>query len=404
MIIGVVGGGAAGFFAAIHAAYSGHNVILFEKHRKVLSKVLISGGGRCNVTQGIANANELLKGYPRGRRFLKKVFAHFGTTDTLSWFENRGVPLKTEADGRVFPKSDDSRSIVSALVNEAERLGIRVELNRGVESVEALTPGFRVRGKDFSERLDRLIVCSGGSSKREGYGFLEKLGLNLVPPIPSLFTFNTPETELKKLRGLSVPSGHIRFEGSKLNYSGPILITHWGLSGPAVLKLSAFGASWLHEKSYQAVALIRWDADFTPEGLLQALQAYKSNHPRKIIHRNPLFGLPARLWGFLASVAEIEEELKWEAVSKKKINKLIENLFKFSLKISGKTTFKEEFVTAGGIALDEIDPNTLESRKYPGLFFAGEVIDVDGITGGYNFQAAWSTGFLAGKSSTIEEL
>jgi predicted Rossmann fold flavoprotein len=404
MTIGVVGGGAAGFFAAIHAAYSGNKVMLFEKHRKVLSKVLISGGGRCNLTQGTFNTIELLKGYPRGRNFLKKVFAHFSVADTVSWFEKHGVPVKTEADGRVFPQSDDSRSVVSALLNEARRVGVVVEMNRGVGSIEVLKNGFRVQGKDFSRCVDRLIVCSGGSSKQEGYGFMDGLGLRMVAPIPSLFTFNTPETELKKLRGLSVPNGYIRFEGSKLNYSGPILITHWGLSGPAVLKLSAFGAGWLHEKSYQAVALIRWDEGFTPDSLLRELQAYKTKHPRKNIHKNALFGLPARLWIFLASRAEIDEELNWEAISKKKINKLIENLFKFPLKISGKTTFKEEFVTAGGIALDEIDPNTMESRKYPGLFFAGEVIDVDGITGGYNFQAAWSTGFLAGKSSTIVEL
>lgn len=400
MTIGVVGGGAAGFFAAIHAASSGHKVILFEKNRKVLSKVLVSGGGRCNVTQGTFKNSELLKGYPRGSRFLKKVFPHFNAKDTFSWFESRGVPLKTEADGRVFPQSDDSRSVVSALLNEANRLGVHVELNKAVVNVEVRMDGFKIEGKSFSEKVDRLIICSGGTAKREGYALMERLGHSLVPPVPSLFTFNAPETGLIKLKGLSVPNGQIRFEGSKLTYSGPILITHWGISGPAVLKLSAFGANWLHDKRYQAVALIRWDEGFTPEGLDTQLAGFKSNHPRKAVRKNPLFGLPSRLWDFLASEAGMEEELKWEGASKKKINKLIENLFKFSLIISGKTTFKEEFVTAGGIALDEIDPNSLESKKIPGLYFAGEVMDVDGITGGYNFQAAWSTGFLAGKSST----
>lgn len=400
MTIGVVGGGAAGFFAAIHAASSGHKVILFEKNRKVLSKVLVSGGGRCNVTQGTFKNSELLKGYPRGSRFLKKVFPHFNAKDTFSWFESRGVPLKTEADGRVFPQSDDSRSVVSALLNEANRLGVHVELNKAVVNVEVRMDGFKIEGKSFSEKVDRLIICSGGTAKREGYALMERLGHSLVPPVPSLFTFIAPETGLIKLKGLSVPNGQIRFEGSKLTYSGPILITHWGISGPAVLKLSAFGANWLHDKRYQAVALIRWDEGFTPEGLDTQLAGFKSNHPRKAVRKNPLFGLPSRLWDFLASEAGMEEELKWEGASKKKINKLIENLFKFSLIISGKTTFKEEFVTAGGIALDEIDPNSLESKKIPGLYFAGEVMDVDGITGGYNFQAAWSTGFLAGKSST----
>ncbi|MDN3690220.1 NAD(P)/FAD-dependent oxidoreductase [Cyclobacterium jeungdonense] len=400
MTIGVVGGGAAGFFAAIHAACSGHKVILFEKNQKVLSKVLVSGGGRCNVTQGTFKNSELLKGYPRGSRFLKKVFPHFSTKDTFSWFESRGVPLKTETDGRVFPQSDDSRSVVSVLLNEANRLGVRVELNKAVLNIEVHGDGFKIEGKSFSEEVDRLIICSGGTAKREGYALMERLGHSLVPPVPSLFTFNAPETELIKLKGISVPNGQIRFEGSKLTYSGPILITHWGISGPAVLKLSAFGAKWLHNKSYHAVALIRWDEGFTPEGLATQLAAFKSKHPRKTIRKNPLFEVPARLWDFLASEAGMEEELKWEGASKKKINKLIENLFKFPLIISGKTTFKEEFVTAGGIALDEIDPNSLESKKIPGLYFAGEVMDVDGITGGYNFQVAWSTGFLAGKSST----
>ncbi|WP_162415593.1 BaiN/RdsA family NAD(P)/FAD-dependent oxidoreductase [Cyclobacterium roseum] len=400
MTIGVVGGGAAGFFAAIHAACSGHKVILFEKNRKVLSKVLVSGGGRCNVTQGTFKNNELLKGYPRGSRFLKKVFEHFTVKDTFSWFESRGVPLKTESDGRVFPQSDDSRSVVSVLVNEATRLGVRIELNKAIVNIEVLREGFKVEGKAFSEKVDRLIICSGGSAKREGYALLERLGHSLVPPVPSLFTFNAPETGLIKLKGISMPNGLIRFEGSKLSYSGPILITHWGISGPAVLKLSAFGANWLHDKHYQAVALIRWDEGFTPEGLATQLAAFKREHARKAIRKNPLFGVPTRLWDFLAASASIEEELKWEDISKKKINKLIENLFKFPLIISGKTTFKEEFVTAGGISLDEVDPNSLESKKIPGLYFAGEVMNVDGITGGYNFQAAWSTGFLAGKSST----
>ncbi|WP_162339548.1 BaiN/RdsA family NAD(P)/FAD-dependent oxidoreductase [Cyclobacterium salsum] len=400
MTIGVVGGGAAGFFAAIHAASSGHKVILFEKNRKVLSKVLVSGGGRCNVTQGTFKNNELLKGYPRGSGFLKKVFEHFTVKDTFSWFESRGVPLKTESDGRVFPKSDDSQSVVSALVNEANRLGVRIELNKAIVNIEVQREGFKMEGKAFSEEVDRLIICSGGSAKREGYGLLERLGHSLVPPVPSLFTFNAPEAGLIKLKGISMPNGLIRFEGSKLSYSGPILITHWGISGPAVLKLSAFGANWLHDKHYQAVALIRWDEDFSSEGLATQLVSFKRQHARKTIRKNPLFGIPARLWDFLAASATIEEELKWEDISKKKINKLIENLFKFPLIISGKTTFKEEFVTAGGISLDEVDPNSLESKKIPGLYFAGEVMNVDGITGGYNFQAAWSTGFLAGKSST----
>lgn len=400
MKIGVVGGGAAGFFSAIHAAYAGHKVKLFEKSPKVLSKVLISGGGRCNLTHGTFFLNELLKGYPRGSGFLKKVFHHFSTSDTMAWFESRGVLLKTETDLRVFPKSDDSQTIVNLLLDQANKYGVEVMTRKAIREIIPVDGYFLLKGEEIEEKMDRLIICTGGSNKKEPYSFLEKLGHTIIDPIPSLFTFNTPDSGLKLLKGISVPNGKIRFEGSKLSYSGPILITHWGISGPAVLKLSAFGADWLHGKQYQAAVLIKWDESFSEPGLKNALNDFKKRHPKKNIRKNALFSLPARLWQYLTLKADIEEHLNWDDISKKKINKLIENLFNFSLIISGKTTFKEEFVTAGGVDLREIDANTMESKLIPGLFFAGEVIDVDGITGGFNFQAAWSTGFLAGKSST----
>jgi hypothetical protein len=398
--VGIIGGGASGFFAAIQAAKNGAEVFLFEKSNKVLSKVLISGGGRCNVTNGTSSPSEFLKGYPRGNKFMKKVFKSFNPKDTLSWFEGRGVPLKTEQDGRVFPVSDKSTSIANVLQKEAYSFGVKVLYQSGIQEVKQVDGKFFLKSADNIWAVDRLIICTGGKPKKEGYTLVEQLGHSIQPPIPSLFTFNSPSSQIIELKGLSVPNGHIRFEGSQLQYSGPILITHWGISGPAVLKLSAFGAKWLHEKEYEAVALIKWQADFTEEGLRTELLAYKKEHPLKKISRNPLYGLPARLWEFLTDKAEIEHELRWEAVNKKKINKLIEKLFKFSLIVSGKTIFKEEFVTAGGVELNEIDANTMESKLVKGLYFAGEVIDVDGITGGYNFQAAWSTGFLAGNAST----
>ncbi|SHM86247.1 hypothetical protein SAMN04488057_104125 [Cyclobacterium lianum] len=404
MKIGVIGGGAAGFFAAIHAPYAGHKVKLFEKSPKVLSKVLISGGGRCNVTHGTHLINELLKGYPRGKQFLKKVFGHFSTTDTVAWFESRGVSLKTEADLRVFPESNDSKTIVRILMDEAARYGVQVLTRQPIDRLSVSEGEFVLGGKGLEEKVDRLIVCTGGNNKRAGYAFLEQLGHRVIDPIPSLFTFNTPDSALIKLKGISVPDGMIRFAGSKLKYSGPILITHWGVSGPAVLKLSAFGAEWLFDQQYQAEVLISWDRHFTETGLKDAMYAYKQAHPKKNIQKNALFDLPSRLWQFLAENAAVEEALIWEDISKKKINKLTENLFNFPLKISGKTTFKEEFVTAGGVDLAEIDADTMESKLIKGLFFAGEVINVDGITGGYNFQAAWSTGFLAGKSSTKKQI
>jgi len=400
MKIGVVGGGAAGFFSAIHAAYAGHKVKLFEKSPKVLSKVLVSGGGRCNVTHGTVFLNDLLKGYPRGSSFLKKVFSHFSTSDTMAWFESRGVLLKTEADLRVFPQSDDSQTIVNVLLDQAKKYDVEILTRHSIREILPENGRFLIKGEEKEEKVDRLIICSGGSNKKESYSFLAKLGHSIINPIPSLFTFNTPDAGLKLLKGISVPNGKIRFEGSKIHYSGPILITHWGISGPAVLKLSAFGADWLYDKEYKTSALIKWDANFTESGLKKVLNDFRQAHPKKNIQKNALFGLPSRLWQYLTSKAEIEENLIWDGISQKKINKLIENLFNFSLIISGKTTFKEEFVTAGGVDLREIDANTMESKLIPGLFFAGEVIDVDGITGGYNFQAAWSTGFLAGKSST----
>lgn len=398
--VGVIGGGASGFFAAIHAAENGAETILFEKSKKVLSKVLVSGGGRCNVTNGTASASEFLKGYPRGGKFMKKVFRSFSAKDTFSWFESRGVPLKTERDGRVFPVSDSSSSITGVLQQEAQKYGVKVIYKFGIQEVKLVKGRFLLKSDKNSMVVDRLVICTGGKPRKEGYTLVTQLGHTLNPPIPSLFTFNAPDAEIISLKGLSVPKGHIRFEGTQMQYSGPILITHWGISGPAVLKLSAFGADWLHEKNYHAVALIKWDNSFTEESLRTSLTSYRSEHPLKNIWGNPLFGIPARLWKFLAEKAEIDHELRWEGINKKKINKLIENLSKFSLIISGKTTFKEEFVTAGGVVLGEIDPKTMESKLINGLFFAGEVIDVDGITGGYNFQAAWSTGYVAGKNST----
>ncbi|GEO20147.1 NAD(P)/FAD-dependent oxidoreductase [Cyclobacterium qasimii] len=399
--VGIIGGGASGFFAAIQAAKNGAEVYLFEKSSKVLSKVLVSGGGRCNVTNGASSTSEFLKGYPRGNKFMKKVFKSFNPKDTVYWFESRRVPLKTEQDGRVFPVSDMSSSIANVLQEEAQSFGVKVVYQFGIQEVKVVNGKFLLKSAKDNREVDRLVICTGGKPKKEGYTLVDQLGHSINPPIPSLFTFNSPSSEIIALKGLSVPNGHIRFEGSQLQYSGPILITHWGISGPAVLKLSAFGAAWLHENHYEATALIKWQENFTEDGLRAELLSYKGMHPLKKISTNPLFGLPGRLWEFLTEKAEIDQELRWEAVNKKKINKLIENLFRFSLKISGKTTFKEEFVTAGGVSLNEIDPNTMESKLVKGLFFAGEVIDVDGITGGYNFQAAWSTGFLAGNASSL---
>lgn len=397
--IGVIGAGAAGYFAAIHASSSNSEVTILEKTSKSLAKVKISGGGRCNVTHAAFEISKLAKNYPRGEKFLKKVFRHFAVSDTVEWFESRGVSLKTEADGRMFPTTDDSQTIIDALEKEASEKGVKLIFNFPVQQVKRVAKGFEVHGKDNNFVFDRLIVCTGGSPKIDGFKFIKSLVTNIINPIPSLFTFNTPTEPIRRFMGLSVPDAHIRLEGTKLAYRGPLLITHWGLSGPAVLKLSAFGADWLHAQQYVANAHIRWQADWTEDFLAAQMGQFQQNRPKKKISGNPLFGIPARLWEHLVEKSEISEELLWQNLPKKNFHKLLQNLFCYIVHIEGKTTFKDEFVTAGGIDLAEVDPDTMMSRTCPNLFFAGEVLNIDGITGGFNFQAAWSTGYLAGKSA-----
>jgi predicted Rossmann fold flavoprotein len=399
MKIGIIGAGAAGYFAAIHAAGNGAEVTIFEKTNKPLAKVKISGGGRCNVTHHEQKVSRLAKHYPRGEKFLKRVFPHFSVKDTIHWFESRGVVLKVEEDGRIFPKSNDSQTIIDALQKEAQKLNIKLLQGQPIQQIQKEGNTFILTSEKNTYKVDRLIVCSGGNPKKSYYSFIEKLGHQIHSPIPSLFTFNTPEAPIRKLMGISVPNAFVKLEGSKLAYSGPLLITHWGLSGPAVLKLSAFGAEWLHEKQYLTKAHIRWNVDWTENQLVTDLQQFKNQHPKKQLMSNPLFGLPNRLWVHLCEVSEIMPPITWQNLPKKQFNKLVQNLFCYIVEVKGKTTFKEEFVTAGGVNLSEVNPETMESKLVKGLFFAGEVLNIDGITGGFNFQAAWSTGYLAGTSA-----
>lgn len=399
MKIAVIGGGAAGFFAAIHASKKGSSVTIFEKSPKLLSKVKVSGGGRCNVTHKPLEISKLVKNYPRGEKFLKKVFRHFKSEDTINWFESRSVPLKVEGDGRMFPVSDDSQTIIDALLKEANQLGIQIKTSTGIKAIQNQGNSFLLETNQGELTFDAVIVAGGGHPKLEGYSFLKKLKHSIVSPIPSLFTFNTPQEPIKKLMGISMPDAHVKIEGTKLNYQGPLLITHWGVSGPAVLKLSAFGAEWLHEKKYHARAIINWNSDFNETKYLEHLMAYATSHPARKVINYPLFEVPGRLWEYLCNRSEIELNQTFNGLSKKQYNKLVQNLFCHILNIDGKTTFKEEFVTAGGIALQEVNPNTMESMYHPNLYFAGEILNIDGITGGFNFQAAWSTGYLAGISS-----
>ncbi|RIY13478.1 NAD(P)/FAD-dependent oxidoreductase [Hymenobacter rubripertinctus] len=401
-----MGGGAAGFFGAIACAEANPKlrVLLLEKTGKLLSKVRISGGGRCNVTHAADTPAQLVQHYPRGARQLKEPFRQFGAPDTVRWFESRGVPLKTEPDGRMFPTTDSSETIAQCLLEAARRAGVEILLQTTAERIEPLTGGGfrlvlsgpRVLAPELA--VARVLVATGGAPKSAQYDWLRQLGHAVQEPVPSLFTFNVPDSPLRELPGVSVARARVRVAGEKLEYEGPVLVTHWGVSGPAVLKLSAWGARRLHELNYQSTTLINWVPDFTEDTLRQHLQEHRGPHGRKIVVSNPLFGLPQRLWRTLAEQAGIGAETRWNELPAKLQNRLIEALLRTALPMRGKTTYKDEFVTCGGISLGEINMQTMESRLVPGLHFAGEVLDVDGITGGFNFQAAWTTGHLAGRA------
>ncbi|KAA9346071.1 BaiN/RdsA family NAD(P)/FAD-dependent oxidoreductase [Adhaeribacter soli] len=400
-IIAVIGGGAAGFFGAITCARQNPKarVILFEKTCKLLSKVKVSGGGRCNVTHHCFNPNELVKFYPRGSKQLKQPFKEFGAQDTVNWFEKRGVKLKVEADGRMFPVTDNSETIVNCLLREAENAGVQVLTHTDITQI-IVQPGegFKLTSaKGQHWQAAKVLVTTGGQNKPENYEWLAALGHRIEKPVPSLFTFNVPASYLKELPGISVPRAIVKITGQKLESEGPLLITHWGFSGPAVLRLSAWGARLLNDLNYQFSASINWVPDFTEETLRAELLSFKNLHAKKVISSNAFFGLPQRLWKAFTEQAGIPAELRWLDISNKSLNKLLETLLRGIFEVRGKTTFKEEFVTCGGVALSEVDMATLESRKVKGLYFAGEVLDIDGITGGFNFQAAWTTGYLAGR-------
>ncbi|KAA9327729.1 NAD(P)/FAD-dependent oxidoreductase [Hymenobacter busanensis] len=399
-----MGGGAAGFFGAIACAEAnpGLTVYLIEKTTKLLSKVRVSGGGRCNVTHHCFSPAQLVQHYPRGGKQLKEPFNEFGAQDTVRWFESRGVKLKTEADGRMFPVTDSSETIAQCLLDAAQRAGVRILLSTTAESIQPLPEGgfaLTLTGAHARQlQVHKLLAATGGNPKSEGYNWLRALGHGIQEPVPSLFTFNVPQSPLKELMGVSVPHARVVLAGEKLDYEGPLLVTHWGVSGPAVLKLSAWGARRLHQLQYTGTALISWVPTHTEETLRQWLNVFRAEHGKKVVVSNPLFGLPQRLWRTLTEQAGIGAETRWNELLAKLQNRLIETLLRQPLAVRGKTTFKEEFVTCGGIPLSEVNLKTMESRRVPGLYFAGEVLDIDGITGGFNFQAAWTTGYLAGRA------
>ena len=397
----VIGGGAAGFFGAINAATlnPGLKILILEKSNRLLTKVRISGGGRCNVTHHCFEPTPLSKHYPRGQKQLKKMFREFQAKDVVDWFQSRGVKLKTESDGRMFPITNNSETVIECFMSEARQLKIRIEKQAEVIGVESQGKGYYlVKTLDQNEyQAKRLLITTGGSPKASSYEWLAKLGHQIVSPIPSLFTFNDRDKRFKDLMGVSVSEGRIQIPGTNFKEGGPILITHWGLSGPAVIKLSAWAAEYLHKHNYSFKVLVSWIGNVSEEELRTFLANYCLVHPKKTIVKDSQFGLPGRLWERLTELAEIPDTKIWSELSKKSINKLIENLIRCSFQIQGKTTFKEEFVTCGGVSLEDVNIDTMESKKRSGIYFAGEVLNIDGETGGFNFQSAWTTSLLAAR-------
>jgi len=399
--IAVVGGGAAGFFSAITAKenYPDANVVIFEKSKKLLAKVGISGGGRCNVTNGCTSIKELVAAYPRGGKALRQPFQIFNTRHAMSWFESRGVPLMVQEDGRVFPTSQNSQTVIDCFLGSAKQLGIDIEVGRAVRALHRTEGGLKL---DFgsgapSRAFDKVILASGGSPKRQGLQWLEALGHKIEDPVPSLFTFNMPDESVTELMGIAVEKTLVSVQGAKLKSEGPLLITHWGMSGPAILKLSAFGARWMSGESYEFKIQVNWVDVQNNDVVMEELKGIAEKHSNKILSNVRPYRLPERLWVFLLEKCDLPAEKRWGEIGKKGLNKLVNVLTNDIYVVNGKTTFKEEFVTCGGVSLESIDMNTMQSKICPNLYFSGELMDIDGITGGYNFQAAWTTGFIAGK-------
>lgn len=394
----VIGGGASGFFAAINCAvhHPQATITILEKTNKLLSKVRVSGGGRCNVTHHCFENNVLVKNYPRGEKELQQVFAQFSVNDTIEWFKLRGVKLKVEADGRMFPESNSSESIINCFLQEAQKHNITIKLSEEVIDIEQeLENKLLVKTNKQTYLADAVICAIGGHHQLKNYSCLQQSKHRIDELIPSLFTLNLPQSNIKELMGLSVKNATVKVNGTKFQFTGPLLITHWGLSGPAVLKLSAYAAEHFYKNNYHVGIAINWLGNVNEEELKTLVELNLTS--KALIANSPLCEIPKRLWEFLIQRAEIPLSKPWTELGKKQINKLAQVLTNDVYTMQGKTTFKEEFVTAGGINLKEVNFKTMESKLVPHLFFCGEVLNIDGITGGFNFQNAWSTAWIASK-------
>ena len=397
--IAVIGGGAAGFMAAVTAKENNPNahVTIFEKSNKVLSKVLISGGGRCNVTHNCKSISQLIKNYPRGGKELKKSFNQFSNSDTIEWFKKNNIRLKIESDNRMFPESNSSQTIIDLFIRKTEKLNIKICLSSKVDKIQHSKGKISLQVNNKNIKFDRLIISTGGYPKISGFKLFKELSYNISSPVPSLFTFNIPNDDITKLMGVVVENASAKVKGLKLKQNGPVLITHWGLSGPCILKLSSWGAKDLADLEYHFITQINWlseNEEFARAGINKQLISNKN-----IYNSNP-FSLPKRLWYHILEKVKIDELQKWNVLNKKLRNRLINTLVNDEFTVNGKTTFKEEFVTCGGITLEQINMQTMESKIHKNIYFSGEVLNIDAVTGGFNFQAAWTTGYLCGKNAS----
>jgi len=389
----IVGGGAAGFFTAINIVEKNSNlkVAILERGKELLTKVRISGGGRCNVTHACFVPNDLVKFYPRGEKELRGPFHQFCSGDTIEWFENHGVALKIEDDGRMFPTTDSSQTIIDCFLTTTQKLGIDILTGQSVQSLYKAENYWKVETTNETFSCQKIVMTTGSNPKI--WEMLTEMGHSIVPAVPSLFTFNIKDTRIKDLMGLSA-FANVKVKNTKLEAFGPLLITHWGMSGPGILRLSAWGARILAEKKYQFVLQINWLNDLTFEETLEKLKELKQEHSKKAVCKKSPFELPNRLWESLVLASDILEETKWANLSKNQLTNLANQLTNGEFQVNGKSTFKEEFVTAGGINLKEINFKTMESKLHENLFFAGEILNIDAITGGFNFQNAWTGGFI----------
>lgn len=394
MKIIVIGGGAAGFFSAINIAekHPEYQVTILEKTTKLLSKVKVSGGGRCNVTNERYKPSDLASFYPRGGKKLHQLFKKFSTSDMVAWLEERGVQTKAEEDMRMFPVTDSSQTIIDCFTREAARLKIKINQNQKVTSLRQNEDSWTITTKTDVFQADKVVIATGSSPAT--WKILEETGLEITPIVPSLFTFNIKDERLENLQGISFTDAHVKIVGSKLEESGPLLITHWGLSGPAILKLSAWGAYLLAEKNYHFEVMINFVGDFKQQEFQSHLRNFMASNPKKKVANYPLFELPKRFWERIISHCDVNEQITFSDLSKKQINKLTEELIQGRYCVHGKSTFKEEFVSAGGVKLSEINLETFECTRFPGLYIAGEALDIDALTGGFNFQACWSAGWV----------